>query len=225
MKNIVKGAAFALMVLCGAHASGTDFFSTAPADRLFSLGVRTGVNMSNTSVGGDAFTWNHNSWGTGFDGGIVADINFRDWLAIQPGFFYQSRSNSYTHITGYGVGQQIMLGHALYYSFNIPVLMSVRFNVADNLRWYVEVGPYIAFGLGHNDKGRVIADGEESPFDYGYFDRHKKFQWGFKMGTGLRFLDHYFVGIHYLAGVGNVWKLDGYNGHSKAWTFTVGYDF
>lgn len=206
----------------GANAQ---FMDTGKPDEFFRLGARLGVNMSNVSAGGPTFAWNHNSWGTGFDAGIVADIAFRDWFAVQPGIFYQSRSNSYTHILGAGADQSIETGHTLYYAFYIPIIFQARFNLTDRFKWSVDFGPYVSFGVGHNDTGLHIEPSPQMPFDRGYFSRHEKVVSGLKVGTGLEFNHHYYIGIHYMAGFGNAWKVAGFEGHNKAWTFTLGYNF
>lgn len=223
MKRVIVLVAVAFLAAFGAHAQ---FFDTSKPEQFFRLGVRVGVNMSNVSAGGNNFdSDSHDSWGTGFDAGIVADISFRDWFALQPGIFYQSRSNNYTHITGVGADQNIAVGHTLYYSFYIPVMFTARFNVTESLRWSLEAGPYLSFGVGHNDTGLKVAPAPEAYFDRGYFDCHKRNNIGLKMGTGLELDAHYYLGIHYMAGFGNAWKTFGCNGHNKAWTFTLGYNF
>ncbi len=225
MKRLAKLLMAATIICTSQTVSATDFFSTENADELFRIGARAGMNMANVSAGGDNFSWNHDSWGTGFDAGVIVDINFRDWLTIQPGLFYQSRSNNYTHIVGYGTDRNVTVGHTLHYALVIPVVASVRFNPANNIRWSIDMGPYISLGLGHQDKGQVIVPQPETSFNKDYFDDRHNSQWGIKMGTGLNILDHYYIGIHYMAGIGNVYKKPGVSGHAKAWTFTLGYDF
>lgn len=225
MKRYGKILMSLLLTAVTATAAHAQFFDTSRPATFFRLGLRAGLNMSNVSAGGPSFDWNHNSWGTGFEAGIVADIAVREWFAIQPGFFYQSRSNTYTHITGSGPDQNISVGHTLYYAFYIPVMFQARFNITERLRWSLEAGPYLSLGLGHNDNGLIVVPAPQRPFDYGYFDRHKKNVWGMKMGAGLELDEHYYLGIHYMGGFGNAWKTVGIKGHNKAWTFTLGYNF
>ena len=59
---------------------------------------------------------------------------------------------------------------------------------------------------------------------YQYVAEHRGFDVGLKMGTGLKLFDHYYVGVHYLAGLTHAWKLPS-GGKNKSWMFTVGYDF
>ena len=88
------------LAVCGAtlSASAQDFFSTDDPETLFNLGVRVGINTSNRTLSNSIGNiWNINSWGTGFDAGVVADINFKNYISVQPGFFYESRSGSFVY--------------------------------------------------------------------------------------------------------------------------------
>ena len=79
-------------------ASAQSFFDTSTPSQLINFGARIGVNSSNRTVSDDFYNlWNKNSWGTGFDLGVVADINIRQYLSVQPGIFFQSRSGDYTY--------------------------------------------------------------------------------------------------------------------------------
>ena len=56
-----------------------------------------GVNTSNRTLKSSAFPdcYHHESWGTGFDVGFVAGLNIRDYLAIQPGVFFETRGGNF----------------------------------------------------------------------------------------------------------------------------------
>ena len=108
-------------------------------------------------------------------------------------------------------------GHTLSRSFQVPVMGIFKINPMENLVWSIEFGPYFNFGLSGSDKGTQEIGTALREYSDGYFDT------GFKMGTGLQVFDHYYLGIHYEAGACKVWKH--YNGHNKAWSFTLGYNF
>lgn len=57
-----------------------------------------------------------------------------------------------------------------------------------------------------------------------YYDEFNRFMMGLKMGTGFQLFDHYYIGVHYEAGLRSARKYKA-GGHDKAWTFTLGYDF
>ena len=82
-------------------AQGADFFSTAGSEDKFSVGARIGVNTTNRTISDNAppVLLPQGELGTGFNLGAVATFNIRDWISVQPGIFYESRSGSYT-LTG-----------------------------------------------------------------------------------------------------------------------------
>lgn len=225
-----------MLTLCGS-AAAQDFFSTAMPEHVFNIGVRVGVNTSNRNISRDLYNyWNVNSWGTGFDAGAVVDINFRDYLTIQPGFFYETRSGKYAYsqVTMPDDENDPMtylnqFGKLRTYNFTIPILASVRFNVSDKVRWSVDFGPYFNFKLGSSGQDHVlypetiVNDSQLSKADY------KTFDFGFKIGTGIQIFRHYYVGVHYMAGCLDVWKSrpegKSLGGRNKGWVFTAGYDF
>lgn len=230
MKKLIASFAIALTAILPAAAQ--DFFSTADADRLVTFGARIGVNTSNRTVSSSvASLWNRNSWGTGFDAGVVADINFKNFISVQPGFFYESRSGSFAYqslgynpdgstfeITQFGKGRD--------YLFTIPIVASFHFNILDELRWNVDFGPYFQFKLKSTFDHKF-----EYPYAYPngivYLDdvRTARADVGLKMGIGFDIYEHYYVGIHYLAGLCHAWNPGEIGGHNKAWLFSIGYNF
>lgn len=237
MRRILAG------IICGLTifgVSAADFFSTEKSEELFTFGARIGVNTTNRTIKNSAFPrcYNHESWGTGFDAGVVADIHFRDYLALQPGFFFESRSNSYT-IMGPGDGSMLppvdaemaQAGKHNSYNFTIPVMAIVSFNLSDQIRWNAEAGPYVAFVLNSKltNKYFVISGEAYEPF---FRQKARSVDFGFKLGTSFQIYDHYYVGGHYMAGCLPAWKdrdlgkyTESYGGVTKGWVFSVGYNF
>lgn len=223
------------MILCAPQAGAKKFFDSSSADNLFNIGVRFGINTSNRNIKGSVYdVWNNSAWGTGIDAGVVADINFRDWISIQPGFFYESRSGKYTYINvddydADGVPiDYVQYGRDRSYNFTVPILAAVHLNIADNIRWNLEFGPYLQFSLKNSVSGKfsypVYSKPGSLPVDY-LPVKSSKFDFGFKMGTSITMLNHYVVGVHYEAGVLNTWNESCLGGRRKAWVFSIGYDF
>lgn len=237
MKRFIAGAVCAASL---ATASAADFFSTERSERIITFGARIGVNTSNRTISGSAYpnSYHHENWGTGFDLGVVANLNFRDYLTIQPGLFFEMRHGSQTlmgpdtdsGLSAYGT-DCAQAGTRESYNLTIPVMAVVSFNVTDNLRWSVEAGPYVSFVLDSKLKTEyVVADGPVD--DLMFNQKAANVDFGVKMGTGLQILDHYYVGAHYMAGCVDAWKerkignvSKTYGGLTKAWVFTIGYNF
>ena len=220
-------------MLTSTNVSAQEFLNTEPAEHLFNLGVRVGVNTSNRTFSKDYFReWNVNSWGTGFDAGVVVNLNMRDWFAIQPGFFFESRSGNYAYAENYfdrGEPEKFTeLGHYRTYNFIVPIMASFRFNLSPTLRWICEAGPYGMFKLksSDNDKIQVIDPQQNAndPLDVN-IAKTRFFDFGLKIGTGFEFKRRYSVNVHYMAGARSVWNEPHSGGHHKAWVATVGYDF
>lgn len=231
MKKII--AAVTLAIASILPASSAEFFSTKDTETIFDLGVRAGFNTANRTISESvASIWNQNSWGLGFDIGAVCDVNFKDFISIQPGFFFETRSGSFAYqstaydITGSYVKTQV--GKGTEYLFNIPIVASIHFNITDNLRWNVDFGPYVQIKLKSTfDKKFSYPEASTATGGLTYFDNVKtsKCDVGLKMGTGLDIYRHYYLGVHYLAGLLNPWNPSRLGGHNKAWMFTIGYNF
>ena len=231
MKKLILSLAVGLAAM--APAFGQDFFSTADADQLFNLGVRVGVNTSNRTISSNmASLWNHNSWGTGFTAGVVADLNIKNYISVQPGFFYESRSGAFAY-QGYdhnAAGESYkltQLGKGREYNFTIPIMASLHFNVLDELRWNIELGPYFQIKLKSTFDGAFYYPETTIAGTVEYFDNVKTARGdvGLKMGTSLDIYDHYHIGVHYLAGFCHPWNPGNLGGHNKEWLFTIGYNF
>lgn len=222
-------------------ASAADFFSTAESEQFFSIGARIGVNTSNRTMDNNSLPncYHNEGWGTGFELGAVANLNIRDYLTIQPGFFFESRSGRFTATgdpdgAGLGMGGFVASrsGKRNSYNFTVPVMALVNFNVTDELRWSVEAGPYVAFVLGSKMKTEAAITESASGLTLPLPDKAAGVDFGFKLGTSLQLYSHWYAGVHYMAGCVGAWKdltvgnmQKSYGGVTKAWTFTIGYDF
>lgn len=217
---------------CGSlTATASDFFNTGEYEGSFlTVGARVGFNTSNMADDSFGKTFNLDSWGTGFDAGVIVDLHLRDWISVQPGFFFQSRSNNFSYVYDKTIfpnpGAHIYAnGHTRRTLFKIPIMASVHFHPAECLVWNVDIGPVLNYGIGGH---RWYYDPTETPapkeYEIGYYDDFNRFMLGLKMGTGFLLMDHYYLGIHYEAGLRSARKYSA-GGHDKAWTFTIGYDF
>lgn len=226
----------ALALIGTATSQAADFFSAAQPEERFNIGVHFGINTSNRTIAKGVFSeWSHNSWGTGIDLGATVDINFRDWLSIQPGFFYESRSGNFAYVYNAvaadgNIGRVTQLGHGRSYNFTIPIIASGHLNITDDLRWNLDLGPYFQFNISNSFSNKVeyplaaLSDNSSIPAGLGTA-KTRGFDFGFKFGTSLTIKRHYNVGVHYEAGCLNVWKPEQLGGRNKAWVFSAGYIF
>lgn len=247
-RNAILGRLLcACLMIFGANEMAAQ---TAP----IKFGVRLGVNTANQGINiSDVFAnvkKGNTEWRAGYELGVVADIPLGSIIALQPGFFFQSRGYNYVVTSADMVGGSLgalktAFGSARYSNFQIPMLVSVRIPVMKNVQWQIDAGPYISLGLGgHNEIESYtskVTDGQPTAtylkYEKGFYDGsdgeiigNKKFDWGIKFGTGLKLHDHYYIGVHYNAGCKNVGKnydtfINAPKVKNKSWDFSIGYDF
>ncbi len=130
------------------------------------------------------------------------------------------------------------------YSFNIPLFVSFRFNVAHSVRWNVDAGAYYAFGFSGTQHQRIYrADingiGELVPgvvnISTDYYHSRDTFINGFNRGdiglhmaTSLNFGPHLTVGAQFQYGLKNAARRNGIINpslHNYNFNATVGYRF
>lgn len=203
-------------------------------EKLLNYGVRLGFNASNvsnnfTSIG--SAQWALNDWENGITVGAVVDFNINNCMSVQSGLYYQRRRSDFKNLH---TSESIIAieGKRTANFFQIPVLASFRMGLGKNIQGQIDFGPYFAFGFGGKVNYSVYSsiDDEVEPFEFrqDYFGdkgNYHTFDWGFKMGVGALFYDHYYVGIHYDAGARNTLNVDDATGVNKAWNFTLGYNF
>ncbi len=222
----------AIIVAFANHAVAQEFFSKEAPANLFDIGVRLGVNTSNRTFNKKAFDlWNVNSWGTGVDLGAVVDLNIRDYISLQPGIFFESRSGDYAYSKKYydldgNPTDFTQLGHDRFYNINVPILVSMKFNLAETVRLIAEAGPYLQYIFKDSARDKItVLKPQISPDDdiELYKEVPAKFDIGLKIGAGIAYKRHYSFHIHYLAGCKKAWKTPWKGGYNKAWVFSIGY--
>lgn len=232
MKKTILALFCALSSIISSRCYAQEFFDTSESANFFTFGARLGFNTSNrTFPAGHHNLWNHNSWGLGFNLGVQGNINFRDYLTIQPGIFFTSHCGNYSYVTEYldyidQVQTHYEMGNYRSYYVTIPLMGIVKFNISSQLKWLVEAGPYYQLylsGTGQDNINVIYRLPQSNQYDQ-YTAQLKKYDVGLKIGTGFRAFGHYYIGMHYLAGFMDAWKLP-VGGRNKSWEFTLGYDF
>ena len=82
----------AIAAITAATAPAQEWIDTSTADNFMTLGARIGFNTSNATRDKEPALTNLDSWGTGFDAGVVVSLNFLNCVSVQPGFFFESRT-------------------------------------------------------------------------------------------------------------------------------------
>lgn len=211
------------------------------------LGVRAGLNSSNiseTRILPGMQGVHGKDWKTGFEIGAVVDIPMTHNFFLQPGFFFDRHNNGYvTSITYPKVIDDVTTtvsihtkGHVGTNWFQIPVLVSYRFQPFNGLEIQADFGPYFAYGIGGSDKYTAIEFSGDVPAlespeisepSFGHNGHYFRTDWGFKMGVGFEVAGHYYFATHYMAGARNLSRVKKSIGdaNNRSWQFTVGYNF
>lgn len=249
MRNFILSLTILAGLILSGNAQADDFMDTGVPSKPISIGVRFGLNSSGHKMALDGYSDNVSvNHGTGWTAGAVVDLNVREFFSVQPGFFYENRSYDYTVIRHSDNGNVKKLnneiGHTRYNMFTIPVLAVFRFNITSHLQWDVAAGPYFGFSLGNgSDDVESIAmsyqgnNGQDNSTDsYSYVKtsrdfyggeqwQHKSFDWGLKIGTGIRLNKRYSLSFYYMNGFKDISADRDWTMKNHSWSFVLGYDF
>lgn len=241
----------ALFLSVSAAYADKPFFST---DRPASM-VEVGLHGI---IGATAVTENYASQIPGVDKsdshpglgvGLGARVSFvlRDYIALTTGLDMLWGHNKCTMTTvddGTPFVNNIYLSNRYLYA-RAPVLMSFRFNLADQAQWIVDAGVYFATGVsgrqkadiyttGVNDLGQLVTDRYSQSWKYfrsdaGFIHTAHSFDFGLQLGTSFCFRGHYTAGVTFSYGLKDAAKPLGPLGkvsmHNIDWLGYVGYRF
>ena len=198
------------------------------------FGLRSGLNFSSLSVS-DEDDDEESKSRFSYNFGIVADIPIAQNIYLQPGLFLTNKGNKYTYEDeDYDYKEELTI--ELPY-LEIPVLVSYRHNLSNNLKWSIDFGPYLAFGIGSGKvKYKETYDGESESGSIDAFGDDddtfglNKFDAGLRFGTGIIFGKSY-IGIQYGLGMANIanedyWgDGDDFSIKNRTFSINIGYNF
>ena len=140
--------------------------------------VKFGMNFSNATKLDDTKAL------PGFTMGVGADYAFNENWAFQPGIMITSK--------GFKVKENGRKATTRPIYLDIPILAAYKFDIADDVKFVINAGPYMAIGLGGKYKWHV--DGAKS---HKIFDKEgadwKRFDLGLQWGLGVELGEHYLV--------------------------------
>jgi len=245
----------------------------AQEQKAVSFGVRAGLNLSKIEFGLDYSnndeyysykTKSDMTYGTGnligFHVGAVVDIGVNEFFYIQPGILLTSKGGEVneeskeSEYNGNYYKRETEETIAPYY-IDIPIMLSLKGKLNDNLALRVQAGPYIGFGLfgkieskyerndydsysgpdNRSEKGKVKnvfsptsnekEEVEGSDFFEDGFKGFNRFNAGIGFGGGLE-INALYIGVNYNYGLTNLYK----DKHSpklyeRTLGLTVGYNF
>ncbi len=191
------------LLLCAAMLAGTVCMTNAQ-DKI-EFGVRAGLNINSLSEDG----WKSR---VGYHVGAVMDWNVAENLYVQPGLYFTTRGAKAD-----GADVKINMNY-----LQIPVSVSYRFPVSDNVKIDVNAGPYVACGLG----GKLKSSDEEESYEVKVFGSEgicKRFDAGLRFGAGVH-IQRISLGLIYDLGLTNIADSEG-KIKNGSFQISLGYNF
>ncbi len=165
--------------------------------------AKVGMNFSNYSGDLDLNTK------VGFKLGGGFEYAFNDTWSLQPSLFLTSK----------GAKKDGNSVNAMY--LELPVMAAARFNIADNINFVVNAGPYLACGIAGKMKQDLGNDTEHKINTFGD-DMLKRFDAGLGVGVAFEF-DRIIAGLDGQFGLVDVQKYG--NPKNMNFSIIVGYKF
>lgn len=170
----------------------------------------------------------------GFNIGVIYDWGLSEKFYIQPGLYFTTRGGKIKeNDEDYKYKEKWNLNY-----LELPILASYRIALSDNVKWHINAGPYLAYGLGGKVKWEETYDGDTDKGDFKAFGTAdedsdeqkgglKRFDAGLSFGTGVSF-DKFYVGLTYDLGLTNIADKDVWKDHkvrNRNFSIGVGFNF
>ena len=208
-----------LLMICSQAASAQKYWDSSRADKLFTFGVRAGLNISK-QYSMDDFA--DREFRLGYQVGLTADINLVQSFSINTGVMMIQKGWKWDYDDNRG--KKEVTDNATY--LEIPLLASYRVNLSDQAQFQLNLGPYFAFGMfGDQEVKNSFPNGDNYKIS-SYEEREggKKFDCGVSIGAGFTFSKIY-VGLNYDRGLVNVSRNTNNKFQNGAIALSLGYNF
>ncbi|HEY3389476.1 MAG TPA: porin family protein [Prolixibacteraceae bacterium] len=145
----------------------TLFVQIANAQR---IGIKAGVNFANMNFSSSGVSMSPKSI-TAFHAGLVADFKCVNNLYFNTGLLYSLKG---TKMDLGGIN-----GTDKIHYLEIPLNMAYKFSITETSDFFIQAGPYLAYGLSGKDKSDGITT------DLFSEKLVKRFDWGLGFGGGV----------------------------------------
>ena len=235
----------------GAAAQDAPFFDTSRSDKLLSVGLRMGLNSSGVHTNyldvQSEVVQNNFYWRMGGQIGAVVDLHIRRFFGIEVGLFSENRSYDCA-LMGANIQDDYMgsrFVHSRFTYLSVPVSLSFKCNILKGAVMQFDIGSYWAYGIAGKKRmdsyisfggegGQLVFDRSSTKDNYFGADPKdflavNRTDVGVRIGTGLTFFDHYFIGLYYQNSIRNNAKnREGsphYKIRNRGWDISLGYNF
>lgn len=200
--------------------------------------------------------YTNSPWRAGWKLGVGVEYQFNKLFALKSGLHYTQRGYSYSY---YGMSHEsyqeedrfkyyFMDGSTNNHYFQIPVMAKFSWDLSNDVRMNVGVGPYMAFNLGENNEWSMFESDPQPGYGYagytggyygGYYggygfgyggsyysnrsDRNK-FDWGMSLSVGLE-VKNWVMNLGYDIALGKEYSWDAIDAKYHTIGLSVGYKF
>ncbi|MCR5314335.1 MAG: PorT family protein [Bacteroidaceae bacterium] len=205
-------------LICTIGASAQKYWDGSRADKLFTFGVRAGLNFGKQNALDDQAD---RDFRLGYQVGVAVDANLARSFSVNTGVLMIQKGWK----QGYSdAGGKIDVKDNATY-FEIPVLASYRVELSDQAQFQLNLGPYFAFGAFGKQKVESNYNMGNSEIDsFDEYRGNKKFDCGVSIGAGFTFSQIY-VGLNYERGLINVSRNTNNKFQNGAIALSLGYNF
>ena len=208
MKNLMKiSFVLAAFFIC---------LNVSAQNEQLSFGVKAGINISNLYSSGDGESESAD-YKIGPTVGLTVDYRLAESLYLLSGLEF-SVKGAKESIEDYKASANMMY-------LQLPIHAAYKIDLSDNMKFVVDAGPFLAFGLG----GKVKVDEDDFSVSMDIFGKEedggaKRLDYGIGVGLGLE-VEKIKVGVSYDLGLANInWDSD-YKTKTRSAYITVGYRF
>jgi len=203
MKNFIKSVLVFSLLLQSIDSPAQDIED----ESRFSVGVKIGINLSNTSLEKKSIEDSDKKAKAGLIAGISMEYAMTDNFYLQSGLMFTIKGMKLE-----GTSMWIPSGETRWKQtvnmqyLQIPLMAAYKFNISSNTKLFVQAGPYFAYGIGGSSKLKNkyydLGDKEPDEEKFSTFGNEglKRFDFGLTGGIGVEFGD-IIVGLSYEHGL------------------------
>jgi hypothetical protein len=159
-----------------------NIFSLCSSSIFAQWGVKGGIDFSSVTLSSGKYQ-------TGFNIGAIYDMKISKRMYFQPGLLFVTNGFSFE------INEYVKKAKVNIYALEVPLAMSFRPGIGDNMKLITDFGLYARYGLFGKKKYEYSNNTSmnESPFDV-----YNRFDMGLNLGLGLSYHDFSLLGAYQL---------------------------
>ena len=198
------------------------YWDASRADRLFTFGVRAGLNFSKQYNIEDYYIGDLKQQ-IGYHVGVEVDLNVCRSFSTNLGIEIIQKGFKADFSTDRTVNK--LKNNATY--LEIPLRASYRIALSDAAQFQINIGPYLAYGIGGKQKGEYTNGDFSNTNEMDSFDEYdgiKKTDFGMGYGVALT-LSHLYFGVNYEHSLTKLGRDSRNDAKNSSLVISLGYNF